>query len=201
MQTEQSAPEAESGEEAQQTPGQLLQLERERHGLSEKEVADKLHITMHYVRALESDNFDKLPGTVFARGYTKSYAELLSMDPVEMVSLHDRFTAQAKEIAAQAAAEGANPQGVRARTWWLLGVVAGIGCFGLLWAFDFLGPGSNPSPAVTAPGTAPDAQSAVGAQRSATSRYHGDMAIESSAQWNGHAPGNRAILRRRDESV
>ena len=50
------------------TAGDILQQERQRLGLNEKEVADQLHITMHYVKALESNSYEKLPGAVFAKG-------------------------------------------------------------------------------------------------------------------------------------
>ena len=56
------------------TAGDILQRQRQRLGLNEKEVANKLHITMHYVKALETNSYEKLPGAVFAKGYLKSYA-------------------------------------------------------------------------------------------------------------------------------
>ncbi|MBL4821332.1 MAG: helix-turn-helix domain-containing protein [Gammaproteobacteria bacterium] len=75
------------------TAGAVLQAERVNRGLSEKEVADQLHITMHYVRAIESDDYEKLPGKVFARGYIKSYALLLQLDEDELLKLYDEFLA------------------------------------------------------------------------------------------------------------
>jgi cytoskeletal protein RodZ len=73
------------------TAGALLKAQRIRRGLSEQWVADKLHITMHYVRAIESDNYEKLPGKVFAKGYIRSYALLLELDVDEIVKLYDEF--------------------------------------------------------------------------------------------------------------
>ena len=52
--------------------GEILQQERMRRGFSEKKVADQLHITVHYVKALETEHYEKLPGAVFAKGYIKS---------------------------------------------------------------------------------------------------------------------------------
>jgi cytoskeleton protein RodZ len=78
------------------TAGSLLQQERQRLGLNEKEVADQLHITMHYVKALESNSFEKLPGAVFARGYLKSYAILLGVEVDEVLSRYDEFARQQK---------------------------------------------------------------------------------------------------------
>lgn len=78
------------------TAGDILQQERERLGLNEKEVADQLHITMHYVKALESNSYEKLPGAVFAKGYLKSYAILLGLDVEDLLSRYDEFTHQQK---------------------------------------------------------------------------------------------------------
>jgi cytoskeleton protein RodZ len=76
------------------TAGNILQQERQRLGLNEREVADQLHITIHYVRALESNNYEKLPGAVFAKGYLKSYALLLGLDVEDLISRYDEFTHQ-----------------------------------------------------------------------------------------------------------
>jgi cytoskeleton protein RodZ len=76
------------------TAGDILRQARKRLGLNEKEVADQLHITMHYVRALESNSYEKLPGAVFARGYVKSYALLLDLNVEELLSLYDELTHQ-----------------------------------------------------------------------------------------------------------
>jgi cytoskeleton protein RodZ len=76
------------------TAGNILQQERQRLGLNEREVADQLHITIHYVRALESNNYEKLPGSVFAKGYLKSYALLLGLDVEDLISRYDEFTHQ-----------------------------------------------------------------------------------------------------------
>ena len=62
------------------SPGELLRQERSRRDLKKMEVAERLHITKHYVTALESDSYEKLPGAVFTRGYLKKYAELLGLD-------------------------------------------------------------------------------------------------------------------------
>ena len=76
------------------TAGDILQQERQRLGLNEKEVADKLHITMHYVKALESNSYEKLPSSVFAKGYLKNYALLLGLDVEDLTSRYDEFTHQ-----------------------------------------------------------------------------------------------------------
>jgi cytoskeleton protein RodZ len=78
------------------TAGDILHQARQRLGLNEEEVADKLHITRHYVKALESNSYEKLPGAVFAKGYLKSYALLLGLDVEDLLSRYDEFTHQQK---------------------------------------------------------------------------------------------------------
>lgn len=101
MQTESPAEtvsEAELSEESIDTPtaGDILRQERQRLGLNEKEVADQLHITMHYVKALESSSFEKLPGAVFAKGYMKSYGLLLGLDVQDLLSRYDEYADRQK---------------------------------------------------------------------------------------------------------
>jgi cytoskeleton protein RodZ len=76
------------------SPGELLRQERSRRDLKKMEVAERLHITKHYVTALESDSYEKLPGAVFTRGYLKKYAELLGLDADEIVNLHNEIDSQ-----------------------------------------------------------------------------------------------------------
>jgi cytoskeleton protein RodZ len=83
------------------TAGDILQQERQRLGLNEKKVADQLHITIHYVKALESNSYEKLPGAVFAKGYLKSYALLLGLDFEDLMSRYDEFTHQQNAESAQ----------------------------------------------------------------------------------------------------
>ena len=91
-----SAAELEAGEQSIDTltAGNILQQERQRLGLNEREVADQLHITIHYVRALESNNYEKLPGAIFAKGYLKSYALFLGLDVEDLMSRYDELTHQ-----------------------------------------------------------------------------------------------------------
>ena len=68
--------------------GAMLREARENSGLSVFEVAEKLFLTEHYVHALESDDYDKLPGAVYVRGYIKSYALLLRIDEEKIMGVY-----------------------------------------------------------------------------------------------------------------
>ena len=73
------------------SPGHLLRQERSRQGLKKVEIAARLHITKHYVAALESNSYEKLPGAIFARGYLRKYAELLDLEPDQIVKLYNEI--------------------------------------------------------------------------------------------------------------
>ena len=74
--------------------GVRLREERLSKGIKTTTVAEKLHITNHYVKAIESDSFEKLPGAIFIRGYLKNYAELLNLNPSEIVGLYEKTASQ-----------------------------------------------------------------------------------------------------------
>ena len=78
-------------EEVLQSVGEILQRERKRQNLSLHEVADKIHITRNYVEAIESNSFEKLPAMIFAKGYVKSYGELLKLDLNELMELYETY--------------------------------------------------------------------------------------------------------------
>lgn len=63
-----------------QTPGAALRQERERQGLSLIDVARHLKLAPRQIDALENDDAKALPGQVFVRGFTRSYARLLGLD-------------------------------------------------------------------------------------------------------------------------
>jgi len=76
------------------SPGAMLAAQRETLELSIQQVADQLNLTMHFVRAIESDNYEKLPGEVFVRGYIRAYSNLVRLDPAQILLILDEFTSQ-----------------------------------------------------------------------------------------------------------
>ena len=61
--------------------GDRLRQAREAKGVSVRAVADSTRISERYLHALERGDLEELPGGVFDKGYIKSYAELLDIDP------------------------------------------------------------------------------------------------------------------------
>lgn len=118
------------------TAGQLLREARETRLLSIQEVAEELHLTRHYIQALEADQYDKLPGEVFARGYTRSYARLLDLDPEHLLELHDRFGERRLARKEEAIKRHARRRMDKNRPWIMVSGVAFIALAVALWFFS-----------------------------------------------------------------
>ena len=64
----------------QQSVGQYLRAAREQRGVSVGEVASLLKLSVRQVEAIEADDWQRLPGQTFARGFLRNYARLLQLD-------------------------------------------------------------------------------------------------------------------------
>ncbi|MFY8105795.1 MAG: RodZ domain-containing protein [Elstera sp.] len=67
------------------TLGQTLRSAREAHGVSLEEVAATLRIKASYLAALEVGQFEQLPGTAYALGFVRTYAEYLGLNGPDAV--------------------------------------------------------------------------------------------------------------------
>jgi cytoskeleton protein RodZ len=123
-------------ENVRTTPGSLLLAQRETLELSLQHVADELNLTMHYVRALETDSYDKLPGDVFVKGYIRSYARLLGLDPDQMLEIYREFTTHKQARKEEAIKRHARRRMDKNRPWIIFSGVAFIVVAILLWLFS-----------------------------------------------------------------
>lgn len=73
------------------TPGSVLRTARLREGLGEREVADRLNLMPGYVAILERDAYDELRSPAFARGYVRSYGQLLGLDEASLLRAFDHY--------------------------------------------------------------------------------------------------------------
>ena len=122
---------------ASTTVGARLREERERQGFSEKQVADRLHITMHYVRAIETDGYQKLPGIVFARGYIKNYALLLGLDKDELIAQFDAMVEERSPQSRTFIRPGRRGKKQKQLLLWLLiALFAFLAGFLVFWAYN-----------------------------------------------------------------
>ena len=66
--------------------GATLKAAREEIGVSRREVAEALNLPVDTLAAIEDDDAEEMPEPVFARGYVRSYAKLLNLDPEPLVA-------------------------------------------------------------------------------------------------------------------
>src|SRR5437899_738942 len=65
--------------------GDTLRRERLRRGLDLDKVAAETKIGRHQLEAIEANQFDRLPGGVFARSFIRQYARMLELDDEEIL--------------------------------------------------------------------------------------------------------------------
>ncbi|MFZ6744202.1 helix-turn-helix domain-containing protein [Undibacterium sp. JH2W] len=68
-----------------QTAGSQLSAARIQMGLSLQQVADQLKLSQRQIVALENNQFEDLPKMVIVRGFVRSYAKLLKLDPAPVI--------------------------------------------------------------------------------------------------------------------
>ncbi|MGE0120382.1 MAG: helix-turn-helix domain-containing protein [Dongiaceae bacterium] len=78
--------------------GELMRLTRERLGHELQSVANQLRIRLSYLEAIEEGRFRDLPGTTYAVGFVRSYADYLGLDGADIVR---RFREEAARIHGQ----------------------------------------------------------------------------------------------------
>ncbi|HXT03009.1 MAG TPA: RodZ domain-containing protein [Casimicrobiaceae bacterium] len=71
----------------QTTAGSKLKAAREAAGLSLDAVAQQLKLAPRQVKALEDDDWQRLPGRTFARGFARNYARFVRLDPDAVLAL------------------------------------------------------------------------------------------------------------------
>lgn len=79
---------------SQIAPGKILREARERAGLSQDDIAGKLKLAPRQIAAIEAGDWSALPESTFTRGFMRSYARIVGLDP-SILGL-DRTSSQPK---------------------------------------------------------------------------------------------------------
>lgn len=72
--------------EVKPSAGRMLAEARERLELSVADVARQLRLSPRQIEALEADDYARLPGKTFMRGFIRNYAKLLQLDPEPLLA-------------------------------------------------------------------------------------------------------------------
>src|SRR5437588_3904215 len=68
-----------------QSIGEKLRLARETRGSALREISEQTRISMRYLEAIESDNYQNLPGGIFNRSFIRAYAKFIGYDEHEAI--------------------------------------------------------------------------------------------------------------------
>lgn len=84
-------------------PGALLRQARETRGMSLDEVAASLKMSPRQIEAFEAEDYSRLSGATFIRGFIRNYAKLLRIDAAQVLTaLEARTTLPAAVLSAPA---------------------------------------------------------------------------------------------------
>ena len=83
---------------------ETLQRARTTAGLSQEEIADALFLTSNMIELLDAGEFDRLPNQAFVRGYLRSYARMVGLDPNQVIRQFDEERRQAEPLESDQAA-------------------------------------------------------------------------------------------------
>lgn len=77
-----------------QMPGILLRKARREKSLDEEYVCKELGLRPGMLKALEGDDFERLPADIYVRGYIRSYCNLLGIDEQPVLSSLEYYRKQ-----------------------------------------------------------------------------------------------------------
>jgi helix-turn-helix protein len=154
------------------TIGATLRRARSRAGLDMRGVEERTKIRLKYLRALESEDWALIPSAAYAKGFLRTYANLLDLDADALVDEYRRqveptLPASALSPFGEHVLEGRErPPGVRGPRRPRLRIVAGLGLVALAGGVGVLVLGGSSNDSATHHGKRPaHARHAGSAQR------------------------------------
>ena len=71
--------------------GASFKKARESKGISLDQIAAETRISTRFLTAIENEEFQLLPGGIFNRGFVRTYAEKIGLDPEQAVADYERL--------------------------------------------------------------------------------------------------------------
>ena len=71
--------------------GEYLRREREAREVSLKEISNATKISVEFLKAIENNEFEKLPAEVFVIGFIRNYARYLGLDEDDVIHMYKEF--------------------------------------------------------------------------------------------------------------
>jgi cytoskeletal protein RodZ len=63
---------------------------RQARGITLEQIADATKISMRFLRAIEDEEFEKLPGGIFNTSYIRQYARAIEEEETELLAYYNR---------------------------------------------------------------------------------------------------------------
>ncbi len=95
--------------------GERLRAAREEKELSLEQVAEETRIPLTHLTALEAEDYEAFSSDLHARGFLRTYASRLGLDPEEICGLHDQLRGNRRTEAGMLVAVPGSPPAGRAR--------------------------------------------------------------------------------------
>jgi cytoskeleton protein RodZ len=106
------------------TFGEYLKREREMRGVSLDEIAAATRIAPRFLRAIETEQWDQLPGGVFNRGFVRAVAHYLGLDEESIVAEYGLAVGVHPTVPVWTGSPPAVPPDQLGMVWILAGVIA-----------------------------------------------------------------------------
>lgn len=125
--------------------GDALRGAREEQGRSIEDVARATRVRADYLRALEAEEFVRLGGDVYARGFLGAYAKELGMDPGPLLESYRRHAKGPEPTASQLVTVPAASAPRQNPPWFAFGLAAVAVLAVVVWVASSIG-GRTPAP-------------------------------------------------------
>ena len=121
--------------EQQQQPitqaGDLLREKREKLGLSQKDIADRLRLRLSIIESIDNNNYEFDQVATFTRGYLRSYAKAVSLDEKLVLSALNhtneaQHTEQEMQSFSRKTKREKNDSRIMKLTWAIFAIIIGI---------------------------------------------------------------------------
>src|SRR6266550_4481512 len=91
--------------------GSTFKKGRESKGISLDRIAAETRISTRFLLAIENEEFNLLPGGIFNRGFVRTYAEKVGLDPDQAVADYERLVQVHEPLETSVASPGGTTGG------------------------------------------------------------------------------------------
>ena len=70
---------------------------RQKRGVSLEEISERTKISIRFLKAIEAEEYEALPGGIFATSYLRQYAAAIGFDEEELLTSYDAATRRGDE--------------------------------------------------------------------------------------------------------